>query len=507
MWFLINYCENVDFLTIVKFFLKITDVIFFIVPIILIVMVTIDFGKTVISGTEDDMKKNVQLVLKRIIYAIAIFLVPTIVRFSMSLLGSAGLSYATCITNATDKKIAELKQIEQQKEQSNKNNSTTNSESSSSTNNSSNNNSESSTSNNNTSANGNNSNSSTSTTVDNTSKKTGVDFSKVYSCGKGTVIGNNNGVKLRECSSNYQTKFFQNFAITDNYIYFSILSAKTKNSERIHQNRIVRISKTTGKYQSMYINYAGHAQCFDVASNYTNTSLESKKDRIFLNYFTGYKSGTIPPELNSGVTYSTFEGKATSKGSKKIPELGIAIKKSNNKPSSLVLVTQNNYIKNGKFDSDSYNKKIKQIGNSAGNTYFANLQISVDETHNQILLFDPRTEYQMGYVYKLDDFLEGRLTLIASVHIDLGYGQGVEIYGNYIYHIRGYKTVYLRKYNIKTGKMVKYIEFDLNNYGSNEGKKLRELEGITVYKGNVYIALNYKKANKNYALIAYLDGV
>ena len=101
------------------------------------------------------------------------------------------------------------------------------------------------------------------------------------------------------------------------------------------------------------------------------------------------------------------------------------------------------------------------------------------------------------FYYKLDDFLQGRLTLLASVHINLGYGQGVEIYGNYIYHIRGYKTVYVRKYNIKTGKMIKYIEFDLNKYGASQGKQMKELEGISIYKGKVYIALNYQKSSKN----------
>ena len=35
---------------------------------------------------------------------------------------------------------------------------------------------------------------------------------------------------------------------------------------------------------------------------------------------------------------------------------------------------------------------------------------------------------------------------------------------------------------------------------------MKELEGISIYKGKVYIALNYQKSSKNYALIAYLDG-
>ena len=61
----------------------------------LIVMISIDFAKNVIAGKDDDMKKNLSLAIKRIIYCVAMFLVPTIVDATMGLLGDS-YSISSC---------------------------------------------------------------------------------------------------------------------------------------------------------------------------------------------------------------------------------------------------------------------------------------------------------------------------------------------------------------------------------------------------------------------------
>ena len=99
MYFLIDLCTNKDALTIIHFFWKIIKLIFFIVPIIAIVMITLDFAKSVIASKEDEMKKNLNNVIKRIIYCVAVFLTPTIVSFTMNLLGETGTKYGTCLAN------------------------------------------------------------------------------------------------------------------------------------------------------------------------------------------------------------------------------------------------------------------------------------------------------------------------------------------------------------------------------------------------------------------------
>lgn len=58
------------------------------IPIGLIIFGMLDLGKAVIAGKEDEMKKATGTLVKRVIYAIAVFLVVTIVSFAMGLVGS-----------------------------------------------------------------------------------------------------------------------------------------------------------------------------------------------------------------------------------------------------------------------------------------------------------------------------------------------------------------------------------------------------------------------------------
>lgn len=59
------------------------------IPIILILFGMLDLGKAVISSKEDEMKKAQSTLIKRVVYAIAVFLVVTIVSFAMGLVGSS----------------------------------------------------------------------------------------------------------------------------------------------------------------------------------------------------------------------------------------------------------------------------------------------------------------------------------------------------------------------------------------------------------------------------------
>jgi hypothetical protein len=81
------------------------------VPIILIVMLSIDFAKNVVSN-EDAMKKNLQVAIKRLLYAIFLFFVPTIVSFVINGLGDFDVDYKKCL-NVTSDTIT--KQIETNK--------------------------------------------------------------------------------------------------------------------------------------------------------------------------------------------------------------------------------------------------------------------------------------------------------------------------------------------------------------------------------------------------------
>ena len=71
-------------------------------PIGLIIMLMLDFGKAVTSSNTDNQIKSTKVVTKRIIAAIIIFVIPWIVEVFFEILSEVdlGVSYADCITNA-----------------------------------------------------------------------------------------------------------------------------------------------------------------------------------------------------------------------------------------------------------------------------------------------------------------------------------------------------------------------------------------------------------------------
>ena len=67
---------------------KVIDVIKIMIPIGLILFGLIDLGKAVIAGKEDEMKKATSALIKRVIYAVVVFLVVHIVVFATGLVGA-----------------------------------------------------------------------------------------------------------------------------------------------------------------------------------------------------------------------------------------------------------------------------------------------------------------------------------------------------------------------------------------------------------------------------------
>ena len=73
-------CSN-DLQQILKMVINVLNIIDFLVPIILIILCTIDLFKIIISKKEDDVKKLRNGIIMKIIYAIIIYLMPFIVSF------------------------------------------------------------------------------------------------------------------------------------------------------------------------------------------------------------------------------------------------------------------------------------------------------------------------------------------------------------------------------------------------------------------------------------------
>ena len=87
MNFLVDYCSGLaPVISIVK---NVVKLIQFGVPILLIIFGMIDLGKAVMAGKEDEMKKAQGTLIKRFIYAVAVFLVVTLVSFVMGIVADA----------------------------------------------------------------------------------------------------------------------------------------------------------------------------------------------------------------------------------------------------------------------------------------------------------------------------------------------------------------------------------------------------------------------------------
>lgn len=108
----LSNCGPSPLLKILYFIKILLDIVLFLIPIGLIVFLSVDLGKAMISGDESTQKKVVQLAAKRILYAIVIFLVPVIVSFSNSMLGDLGVNYSVCWDNLNLEEIKHLSTIE-----------------------------------------------------------------------------------------------------------------------------------------------------------------------------------------------------------------------------------------------------------------------------------------------------------------------------------------------------------------------------------------------------------
>ena len=100
-----DYCQELS--PIISILKTVVGLFQFGIPILLIIFGMIDLGKAVIASKEDEMKKAQQTLIKRAIYAVAVFLVVTIVSLVMGMVGAEDWktcwgNYGKANTNAVD---------------------------------------------------------------------------------------------------------------------------------------------------------------------------------------------------------------------------------------------------------------------------------------------------------------------------------------------------------------------------------------------------------------------
>ena len=119
MIFFLDACTDSGFLSVIYFIKKMIDIVFLVLPIILIVMISVDLAKNVMAKGADDMKKNTNIAIKRIIYCVFAFLIPTIVNLVINTVYDLTSNNGTkenallCWKNATKDNIQKYKEIEE----------------------------------------------------------------------------------------------------------------------------------------------------------------------------------------------------------------------------------------------------------------------------------------------------------------------------------------------------------------------------------------------------------
>ena len=100
---MVDVCTNQDFLSIIGILKTVLRILQIGIPIALLIFGTIDLGKAVMAGDEKEIKTATNLLLKRIIAALAVFLLFLVVSVVTGWVG--GNEWKTCWNSATTSKI------------------------------------------------------------------------------------------------------------------------------------------------------------------------------------------------------------------------------------------------------------------------------------------------------------------------------------------------------------------------------------------------------------------
>lgn len=110
---ILDFCTEPEILKVILYIQIILKYVFFIVPIGLMLMMGFDFFKNVTAGREEDMKKNLNLAIKRLIFCVCMFFVPTIVSLVVDVVNDSiediNIDYQSCLDNT--KNIAYYEKI------------------------------------------------------------------------------------------------------------------------------------------------------------------------------------------------------------------------------------------------------------------------------------------------------------------------------------------------------------------------------------------------------------
>lgn len=83
-------CQSTDIQALIGIIKNVVTYIQWGIVIVLILLLVLDIGKAALAGKEDEMKKAQSLAIKRVIYGLAVFLIPLVVRLVFGLINGQG---------------------------------------------------------------------------------------------------------------------------------------------------------------------------------------------------------------------------------------------------------------------------------------------------------------------------------------------------------------------------------------------------------------------------------
>lgn len=99
---LLNTCDDIG--PLIKLIKSILAIIQFVIPVLLILLGTIDLGKAVISSDDKEVKAAQSRLIKRVIYAVAVFFVALLVNLVMGLVADSTDSDKNNLGTGTEEK-------------------------------------------------------------------------------------------------------------------------------------------------------------------------------------------------------------------------------------------------------------------------------------------------------------------------------------------------------------------------------------------------------------------
>lgn len=113
----LTVCESSDVLSVVSLVKYLIEVITTVIPIVLIIMISLDVSKIVINPDEKTVKEVSKKITSRAMAAVAIFMIPMIVTLVTNNLGVDNLQKTKCWSNATTESISYYRAKEKAVEQ------------------------------------------------------------------------------------------------------------------------------------------------------------------------------------------------------------------------------------------------------------------------------------------------------------------------------------------------------------------------------------------------------